>query len=181
LFSDVTLLERTLDLPIEATYPKLKATFVEKGCKVVYEDKQRQICFSQGSLWGVLPKTAKKTVNVTFNPINGGTRLKCTSALASNWKNITLIGCALAFVLVGVCVWMATDLNSTLISHLPGFWGWLVTVEGTVDVVATQAFVNLTWGLAVFLSAIILLEAAIVVYVRSNIDTFTEDALNMLS
>jgi len=175
------LLERTINLTIEDAYPKLKAALVEKGCRIVSEEEQRQICFNQGSLWGVLPKTAKKTFNVTFKPIDGGTRLKCTSALASDWKNITLIGCALAFVLVGVCIWIATDLNSTLASQVPGFWGWLVTVEGTVDVVAAQAFVNLTWGLAVFLSAIILLEAAIVVYVRSNIDAFTEDALNMLS
>lgn len=175
------MLERTINLTIEDAYPKLKAALVEKGCRIVSEEEQRQICFNQGSLWGVLPKTAKKTFNVTFKPIDGGTRLKCTSALASDWKNITLIGCALAFVLVGVCIWIATDLNSTLASQVPGFWGWLVTVEGTVDVVAAQAFVNLTWGLAVFLSAIILLEAAIVVYVRSNIDAFTEDALNMLS
>jgi len=175
------LFERTINLTIEDAYPKLKAALVEKGCRVVSEEEQRQICFNQGSLWGVLPKSAKKTVNVTFEPIDGGTRLKCTSSLASDWKNITLIGCALAFVLVGICIWMAIDLNSTLASQVPGFWSWLVTVEGNVDVVATQAFVNLTWGLAVFLSVIIFLEAAIVVYVRSNIDTFTEDALNMLN
>jgi hypothetical protein len=181
LFSGIPLLERTINLTIEDAYPKLKAVLVEKGCRVVSEGEQRQICFNQGSLWGVLPKTAKKTVNVTFKPINCGTRLKCTSALASDWKNITLIGCALAFVLVGICIWMATDLNATLTSHVPGFWGWLITVEGTVNAVAAQTLVNLTWGLAVFLSAIILLEAAIVVYVRSNIDAFTEDALNMLN
>ena len=154
---------------------------VEKGCRVVSEQEHRQICFKQGSLWGVLPKTAKKTVNVTFKLIDGGTRVKCKSALASDWKNITLIGCALAFVLVSVCVWIATDLNATLASHLPGFWGWLVAVEGNVNVVAAQAFVNLTWGLAAFLSAIILVEAVIVVYVRSRTDAFMVDALSMLS
>jgi hypothetical protein len=181
LFSGVSLLERTINLTIEDATPKLKAAFIEKGCKVVSEEESRQICFKQGSLWGVLPKTAKKTVTLTFDPIDGGTRLKCTNVLASDWKNITFIGCALAFVLVGICIWMATDLTATLASQVPGFWGWLITVEGNVNVVAAQAFINLTWGLAVFLSVIIFLEAAIVVYVRSNIDTFTEDALNMLS
>lgn len=181
MFSGAPLLERTINLTIEDAYPKLKAILVEKGCRVVSEQEQRQIRFDQGSLWGVMPKTAKKTVNVAFKPIDDETCVKCTSALASDWKNITLIGCALAFVLVGVCVWMAIDLNSTLTSHVPGFWGWLVTVEGNVDVVAAQAFVNLTWGLAAFLSAIILVEAAIVVYVRYRIDAFTEDALKMLS
>lgn len=181
MFFGAPLLEKTINLTIEDVYPKSKAILVEKGCKIVSEQEQKQICFKQGSLWGVLPKTAKKTVNIAFEPIDGGTRVKCVSALASDWKNITLIGCALAFVLVGVCVWMATDLTATLVSHVPGFWGWLITVEGNVDVVAARAFVNLTWGLAAFLSAIILLEAGIVVYVRSRIDAFTEDALNMLS
>jgi hypothetical protein len=181
LFSGVPLLEKTINLTIEDSYSKLKAILVEKGGKIVSEQEQKQICFKQGSLWGVLPKTAKKTVTVTFKPIDEGTRVKCISTLASDWKNITLIGCALAFVLVGVCVWLATDLNATLASHMLGFWGWLITVEGNVDVVAAQALVNLTWGLATFLSAIILLEAAIVVYVRSRIDAFTEDALNILS
>ena len=181
MFSGVHLLERTTNLTIEDAYPKLKVAFVAKGCKVLSEEEQRQICFNQGSLWGVLPKTAKKTVNVTFDPIDGRTRLKFKTALASDWKNITLIGCALAFVLVGICIWMTTDLKSTLSSQVPGFWGWLVAVEGNVDVVATQALVNLTGGLAAFLLFIILLEIAIVVYARSRIDAFTEEVVNMLS
>ena len=181
MFSGVPLLERTVNLKIEDAFTKLKAILVEKGCRVVSEEEPKQICFKQGSLWGVLPKTSKKTVNVTFEPINGGTHVKCISLLSSDWKNITLIGCALAFVLVGVCVWMATDLSSTLTSHVPGFWGWLVTVEGTVDAMAAQAFINLTWGLAAFLLFIILLEAAIVVYVHSKIDAFADDALKMLN
>ena len=54
-------------------------------------------------------------------------------------------------------------------------------VGNNADLVALHAFVNLTWGLAVFLSVIILLEVAIVVYARSKIDAFTEDALNKLN
>ena len=68
-----------------------------------------------------------------------------------------------------------------MVTRVPSFWSWLVTVGSNVDLVAAQVFVNLTWGLAVFLSVIILLEGAIVVYVRSKIDTFTQDALNQLS
>ncbi len=98
--------------------------------------------------------------------------------MASDWKNITLIGCGLAFVLVGLCVWMATDLTTLIATNVPGFWGWLVTVNGSVDLVATQAFVNLTWGLAGFLSLVIVLEAAIVVYTHSKIDSFNEKILS---
>jgi hypothetical protein len=175
------LLERTVSLKIEDAYPKLKAALVEKGCKLISEELPWEICCMQGSLWGVLPKTAKKIVNVNFKSVEDETRISCSSRLASDWKNITLIGCAFAFVLVGLCVWMATDLSTYMVTREPGFWGWLVTVGGNLDLVATHAFVNLTWGLAVFLSAIILLECVIVLYVRSKIDAFTEEALNQLN
>ena len=175
------MLERTVNLKIEEAYPKVKAALVEKGCKVISEASQKQICFKQGSLWGISPKTAKKTVNLNFESADDGTRISCTSRLASDWKNITLIGCALAFVLVGLCVWMATDLSAFMVTRVPGFWSWLVTVGGNADLVAAQAFVNLTWGLAAFLSVVILLEVAIVVYARSKIDAFAKDVLNQLS
>ena len=175
------MLERTVSLKIEEAYPKLKVALVEKGCKVTSEELPKQICFKQGSLWGISPKTAKKNIIVNLEPVSDGTRVKCSSKLASDWKNITLIGCALASALVALCVWMAIDLSAFMVTRVPSFWSWLVTVGSNVDLVAAQVFVNLTWGLAVFLSVIILLEGAIVVYVRSKIDTFTQDALNQLS
>ena len=76
---------------------------------------------------------------------------------------------------------MATDLTTFMATRVPSFWSWLVVVGSSVDLVAGKVFVNLTWGLAVFLSVIILLEVAIVIYARSRIDAFTEDALNQLS
>ncbi len=175
------MLERTVNLKIEEAYPKLKDALVAKGCKVISEELPKQISVRQGSLWGILPKTAKKTINVNLESVTDGTLVKCSSRLSSDWKNITLIGCAFAFVLVGLCVWMATDLSSFMVTRVPSFWSWLIMAGGNVDLVAGQALVNLTWGLAVFLSVIVLLEAAIVVYVRSRIDCFTEDALNKLS
>jgi hypothetical protein len=75
-------------------------------------------------------------------------------------------------------VWMATDLTTLVTSNVPGFWGWLVKVNGSVDLLATRAFVNLTWGLAGFLSLVIILEGAIVVYTHSRIDSFNEKILN---
>jgi len=80
---------------------------LRKGCKTLSEKPPNQICFKQGSLWGITPQTAKKTITVNLEPVDEGTRVKCFSKLASDWKNITLIGCALAFFLVGLCVWMA--------------------------------------------------------------------------
>ena len=175
------LLERAVGLKIEEAIPKLKAALTASGCKVVSETLPNQILLKQGSLWGISPKTAKKTITVNLEQADEGTRVKISSKLASDWKNITLIGCALAFVLAGVCVWMATDLSTFMATHVPSFWSWLVTVGSNVDLVAAQAFVNLTWGLAAFLSVIILLEAVIVVYVSSKIDSFAKDTLNQLN
>jgi hypothetical protein len=175
------LLERTLNLKIDVAYPKLKDAYLDKGCKVISEEPPNQICFKQGSLWGIAPQTAKKTITVTLEQFDGGTRVKCSSKLASDWKNITLIGCALASVLVGLCVWMATDLSAFMVTREPSFWSWLVTVGGNLDVAVARAFVNLTWGLAFFLSVIIMVEAAIVVYARYRIDLSAQEALNLLN
>jgi hypothetical protein len=174
------LLERKVDLKIEEAYLKLKAALVEKGCRVLSEESPKQICFRQGSLWGVLPKTAKKVVKVSLRSSDDGATVSCSSRMASDWKNITLIGCAFAFALVCLCIWMATDLNTVLATHQFSFWSWLVMVGSNVDSAAAQAFINLTWFLAVFLSAIIFLEGAIVVYVHSKIDVFAVDILNQL-
>jgi hypothetical protein len=174
------LLERTVNLNIEEVYPKLKALLVEKGCKVDSEEPLKQIRFKQGSLWGISPKTAKKIVKLNFAVVDNGTRLSCSSRLASDWKNITLIGCSLAFVLAGLCLWMATDLNTFMVTNASGFWSWLIIAENNVNLVAVQAFINLTWGLAIFLFAIILLEIVIVVYVCSKIDEVTKEALDQL-
>ncbi len=165
---------------IEETYPKLKAALMANGCKVISEVQPIQIILKQGSLWGISPKTAKKTITVNLEKGAEGTSVKLSSKLASDWKNITLIGCVLAVVLVGLCFWMATDLTTLMASHQSGFWSWLVTVDGNVDLVAAHAFVNLTWGLAAFLLVIMILEAAIVVFARSKIDLFTEGALKQL-
>jgi ABC-type Co2+ transport system permease subunit len=175
------LLERTVNLKIEEVYSKLKAVLVEKGCKVISEEPPSQISFKQGSLWGIAPQTAKKNITVNLEPVDGGTRVKFSSKLASDWKNVTLIGCAFALVLAGICVWMATDLTTAISTHQNTYWSWLVSAGGNVDSAAAQSFVNLTWGLAAFLSVIILLEGAIVVYVHSRIDAFSKDILNQLS
>lgn len=173
--------ERTVSLKIEEAYADLKAVLVKNDCRVLSEEPPRQISVKQGSLWGISPKTAKKTVNVNFSSVDSGTRVTFSTKLASDWKNITVVGCALAAVLVGVCLWIAADLSSFMVTRVPSFWSWIVTVGGSVDLQAGQAFVNLAWGLAIFLSVVILLEIVIGFYVNTKIDRFAEEMLNQLS
>jgi hypothetical protein len=175
------LFERKVYLKIEDAYPKLKAILVEKGCEVISEDPQNQIRFKQGSLWGIAPQTAKKTITLTLEAVNGETIVRFSSKLASDWKNITLIGCSFAAVLIGLCIWLASDLNAFIVSSKPSFWSWLVVAGNNVDLASAKVFVNLTWGLAGFLSLVILLEIAIVFYANFKIHSFTEEALKTLN
>jgi len=166
----------TLYLGIEEAYTKTKEALIKEGCAVISEEKNRQLVVKQGSLWGISPKTAKKTVTATFEGADQKTNVIYSSKVASDWKNVTIIGCILAAALIGLCVWMALDLSEFMTTGGPGFWAWLITAGDTVRFSAGEAFVNLTWGLSVFLSIIIVIEAAIYIQVSRKIELFAEAA-----
>jgi hypothetical protein len=173
--------ERTLDLDVQQAYDKLKTSLTQKDCTVLSENAPNQLLVRQGSLWGIFPKTAKKTINLTFQAEGNKTKVVFVSKLAKDWKNITFVGCILAAVLVAVCVWMALDLTAFLVDGNPSFWSWLITASDQVEFSAGEAFINLAWGLTIFLSVIIALEAAVYIYCHAKIDTFAEETLSQLS
>ncbi|MCW4004498.1 MAG: hypothetical protein NWE95_11370 [Candidatus Bathyarchaeota archaeon] len=173
-------LERTVSLNIDEAYTKLKDNFTAKGYKILSEEPTKQIKFSQGSLWGIAPRTAKKKVIINLEAQGSQTKLSASSNLASDWKNITIIGCILAVALASLCVWMANDLTAFMAERAPSFWSWIVTVEGDVNLQATQSLINLAWGLAVFLSVIVLLEIAIVGYAKNKLYVIAEETFNEL-
>lgn len=135
----------------------------------------------QGSLWGMSPKTAKKIIDMTLAPADSGTAVTSSSRLSSDWKNLTIIGCALAAVLVGLCSWITLDLNSFVVTGKPTFWSWIVTANGSVRFSVAEAFGNLARSLAIFLSVVIALEIAIVLYVHAGIERFSQETLEALS
>ena len=159
----------------------MKASLAEKGCKIISEDPPKHIVVKQGSLWGMSPATAKKTVDATFKSVDSGTQVTCSSRLSSDWKNLTIIGCGLAAVLVGLCLWMALDLSMFMVTGKPTFWSWLATVNGNLDFVVAQALVNLTKALAVFLTVIIVLEIAVATYAYAGVDRFAQGTFDALS
>ena len=177
----ILLLERSVSLEIEKAYPDLKAILVGKDCRIISEKPPKLILAKQGSLWGLSPRSAKKTIDVTLLQVNSGTKVTCTSRLGSDWKNITVVGCVLAAVLVGLCLWITFDLNAFMVTGKPSFWSWIITVNGNVDFQIGRTLVGLTTALAVFLSAIIFLEIAIVAYVHYRIDEFADEILDSLS
>jgi hypothetical protein len=176
----VSLLERTVGLEIGKAHAELKALLLQKGCRITAEEAPTLISVKQGSLWGISPRTAKKVVTYRLAPVDSGTRITCSSSLASDWKNLTIIGTVLAVLVASLCLWVTTDLNAYMTTQQPSYWSWLVTVNGYIDFQTAQMFAGLTGMLAVFLAIIIVLEVVISVYAHSRINAFAEETLNML-
>lgn len=173
--------QTAVNLGVEEAYAKAKEALLKQGCSVLSEDQPRQIVVRQGSLWGISPRTAKKTVKATFEPAGEKTVISYSSKLASDWKNVTIVGCVLAAALVALCVWMATELSEFMTTGGPGVWSWLITSGDTVRFSAGQAFVNLAWGLSVFLIIVIAIEAAIYINTGRNIEVFAQTTLSGLA
>ena len=175
------LLERTVSLKIDKAYATIKSAFTDKGSKIISEQSPNKILFKQGSIWGVSPNSAKKKIQVNFESTNSATKITCSSQVSPDWKNITLIGCILAALFIGLFLWMDFDLSTFIVTQKPNTWSWLITVNGNIDLQVSQAFVNLTKSLAAFLSIIIVIEIAITYYVYVRIDRFAEEAINSIS
>lgn len=162
-------------------YADLKALLIRKGCKVVAEEPPTFISVKQGSLWGISPGTAKKVVSCRLSPVDSRTRISCSSSLASDWKNLTIIGSALAVLVMALCWWIVADLEAFMIMQEPSYWSWIATVDGYIDSQAGQIFVGVTRMLAIFLAIIIALETVVAVYAHFRINAFAEENLKALS
>jgi len=170
-----------VSLGINEAYADLKALLLRKGCKVVAEEPPTFISVKQGLLWGISPRTAKKVVSYRLSPVDSGTRISCSSSLASDWKNLTIIGSAVAVLVMALCWWIATDLEAFMIMQESSYWSWIVMVDSYIDFQTGQMFVGLTRMLAVFLAIIIALEAVVAVYAHFRINAFAEEKLKALS
>jgi hypothetical protein len=177
----VSLLERTFGLEIGKAYAELKALLLRKGCRLTAEESPTLIVVKQGSLWGISPRTAKKTVTCRLAPADSGTQITCFSSLASDWKNLTVIGTALAVLVASLCWWIAADLGWSVTMRQSSYWSWLVTVDGDyIDFQVAQMLVGVTRMLAVFLVIIIIVEVAVAVYAYFEINEFAEETLSGL-
>jgi hypothetical protein len=175
------LLDRTVSLEIEKAHAELKALLLERGCRIIAEDPPALISVKQGSLWGISPKTAKKVMTYHLASVDSGTRITCSSSLASDWKKLTVIGVVLSVLVASLCWWIAMDLDAFMITQQPSYWSWVATVDGYIDFQSAENFISLTMMLAVFLAVIIAIEAVIAVFAHFRIDSFAEENLKALS
>ena len=180
LKAGVSLPERTVGLEIEKAYAELKTLLLKRGCKLLAEEPPVYISVKQGSLWGISPKTAKKVMTYRLARDDSGTRITCSSSLASDWKNLAVIGTVLAVLVAAVCGWIAVDLDAFVVTKEPSYWSWIATVDGYADFQTAQFFAGLVRLLAVFLALIIAIEVLVAVYAHFRINTFAEENLNAL-
>ena len=176
----VSLVERTIGLKIEKSFAELKALLLKKDCIFVAEEAPRLISVRHGSLWGVSPLTAKKLLKYRLSSVDSGTRITCSSSLASDWKNLTIFGSLLGIVVAFMFMWIAIDLNFHLTTQQQSWLSWIVTVNGLTAVQMAQTFADLLRIFAVLLLIILVAEMIVVVNVHFKINAFADESLNAL-
>lgn len=175
------MIEKTVDLDEEHAFEKLKDVLLQKNCKITAEKPPKTISAKQGSLWGISPRTAKKTITWQLSPADSTARIAASSSLSSDWKNITIVGSALSIVLAAVCLWISADLEGFLSTLQPSWWSWIAFSDGVANAAVASSFIALTLVLAVFLVVVVALEAVIYVYAKRRIDLFAEEILKQLT
>lgn len=176
----ISLVEKTVDLEVEKAYLDLKKLLIEKEFKIVDDEAPTLISVEQGSLWGISPLTAKKKVNYRLESVDSGTLITYSSSLASDWKNLTIIGSAISMVVALLCLWISMDLDAIMTTQKESYWSWIAIVDGYIDVHTVQILSGLTKILTVFLAIILIAEVVTVIYVHSRINTLAEVTLNAL-
>jgi hypothetical protein len=171
------LSEKNVTLPIEQAYAELKSLLLKNKCRIIEEKPYNYITVKQGSLNGVLPKSAKKTVKFTLSTEGKETKITSSTTIASDWTNMTIVGNIVASVMAAIFVWMALDIQNYLATAKAGFWGWLAQVYGYPNRAATTYMVNVTLALAVFLVCAVIVEIIIVIYVYPRKESFAEKML----
>lgn len=178
--SENPLSEKTVPLPIEQAYAELKNILLKNKCKIIEEKPPQYISVKQGSLSGILPKSAKKTIQYSLSPEGTGTKITSSTKIASDWTNLTLFGNIFAAVLAGIFLWIAFDMENYILTGKAGFWNWLARAYGYPDIYYTMFMINVTRAIAIVLVLTIAAEILIVIYVYPRKNAFAEETLQAL-
>ncbi len=139
------IIKQTVNFDVEAAFSRAKSALLGNGCKVLREQAPITLVLGQGSLMGIAPKKAKKTIYVDFEAVEEKTLVSYRSAVARDWIYITLIGCSLSLALATVCLWISWDLEAFMATGHPSVWSWLITAQNQVDFQVGRTFVNLAY------------------------------------
>jgi hypothetical protein len=176
-----SLFEFDVNLEGEKAFDSLKELLIQKGYRVVAEEPPKSISVKQGSIWGMLPKTAKKTIECRLSPADSKTHITVSSSLSSDWKNLTAIGSILSVIVAAFCLWISFDLEGFVATQQPTWWSWIANSGDFVNVQATLWIASMVGWLGVFLTVVVLLEGIIYIYAKSRIDVFAEETLKTMT
>jgi hypothetical protein len=175
-----TLSEKITSLSIEQAYSRLKAILLKNNCKIVEENPPELITVKQGTLNGILPRSAKKVVRFHLFVETEGTKVVSDTKIADDWKYLTLFGSVFASVLVGVFVWVAMDMEKFLETAQSSYWTWLSQAFGYPDLYKTLFTINVFKVAAIFLFGTIIFEFVDVLYVYPRKEVFAHGMLEDL-
>jgi hypothetical protein len=173
------LIEKIVNSDTEKTYARLKAVLLEKGCRIVSEQPPTSVSVVQGSIWGVTPKAAEKTLNFSLTIEGSKTKVSASANVTSKWRNLAIVGTALAAIVALLCFWIGLDLQAFVAGAEPRFWSWIVT-GSSVALVLANLLAKLSFGLAFFLVVVIGLEVFVAFYVSRHVEEFAEECLKTL-
>jgi hypothetical protein len=174
------LFEFDVNLEGEEAFDNLKELLLQKGCREVAEERPRFLSVKQGSIWGISPKTAKKTVECRLSPAGSKTHVAVSSSLSKDWRNLTVVGSLLSVVVAGFCLWISVDLEGFVATGQPSFWSWIVASGDLAHVQAALMFASLAGWLGFFLVVTVLVEGVVYAYAKSRVDGFAEEVLRTL-
>jgi hypothetical protein len=170
--------ERIVNLKTNEIYSKMKQFFLDKNYQIIVDNPLTNLSIKQGSIWGILPRTAKKIINYSFSSTQSRTRIRFFSSFAPEWKNLTILGYIFSVFLVGLSFWISTDLENLIFTGNAGFWSWIATSANNVSLSSAQSFSDLARMLALFLILVLIVETFFVFYSRFKINDVANEILN---
>ena len=173
------MLEKNVSLEIEKAYAELKDFLLKNKCTVIAEEAPTHIVVKEGSLWGISPRNAKKTINYRLISQDSGTQIVSSSSWTMDYKNLTIIGIVSSVFLAILCLWISADLQAYIVTLKHTYWSWLANAQGLINLQRAQLLINLTKILAAFLTLTLTLEAIVIVYAHHRIDMFAEESLRI--
>lgn len=180
LVTKVTTASVVLKAEVGSAFTQLKTLLTKNKCEVTAENAPFSLSALQGSLWGVTPKTAKKTLKFQLSQTSLGTHISGTSNLSLNYVKLSVAGCVFAVLLSAVCVWISMDLNTFITTRSPNSWSWMINNGGYVNVQGALLLSKLTRVFMAFLLFTLALETAILVYVHRKVGEFAIEILEAL-
>jgi hypothetical protein len=128
-------------------------------------------------LTGISPASAKKVVVFYLSSEGSGTKISSASKISAGWKNLAVYGSIVASVLIGILLWIASDMSGYIESARLGYWAWVAQMYVPYNSWMAVFIVSVIQALAVVLVVTIVIEGIVVIYVYQRKNVFSQQIL----